>query len=73
MISGLPLLLRCGNRNLFLAIGLCVGLVVAFYLVVLGFQYLGSNYLISPTLAAWCPVMIFVPMAVYMSDPLVRE
>ncbi len=73
LFLGLPLLLRRGNRNLFVAVGLCVGLVVAFYLVVLGFQYLGSNYLVSPTLAAWCPLMIFVPMAVYMSDPLVRE
>ncbi len=70
LFLGLPLLLSRSNRNLFLAIGLCVGLVVGFYLVVLGFQYLGSNYLISPALAAWCPLMIFVPMAVAMSDPL---
>lgn len=70
LFLGLPLLLSRSNRNLFLAIGLCVGLVVVFYLVVLGCQYLGSNYLISPTLAAWCPLMIFVPLAVAMSDPL---
>ena len=70
LFLGLPLLLSRSNRNLFLAIGLCLGLVVGFYLVVLGFQYLGSNYLISPDLAAWCPLMIFVPLAVAMSDPL---
>jgi lipopolysaccharide export system permease protein len=70
LLLGLPLLLSRSNRNLFVAIGLCVALVVVFYLVVLGFQYLGTSYLVSPALAAWCPLMIFVPLAAAMSDPL---
>jgi lipopolysaccharide export system permease protein len=47
-----------------------VALVVGFYLVVYGCQALGSNYLVSPALAAWLPLMIFLPLAVWMSNPL---
>jgi lipopolysaccharide export system permease protein len=70
LFLGLPLVLSRNSRNLFLAIGLCVVVVVVFYLVVLGCQYLGTSYLISPALAAWLPLLIFVPMAVAMSQPL---
>ncbi len=70
LFLGLPLLLSRNNRNVFFAIGLCVALVVGFYLVVYGCQYLGSNYLVSPALAAWLPLMIFLPLAVWMSNPL---
>jgi lipopolysaccharide export system permease protein len=70
LFLGLPLMLRRGNRNIFVAIGMCVGLVVAFLMLVMGAQSLGANYYISPALAAWLPLMVFVPMAVAMSDPL---
>jgi lipopolysaccharide export system permease protein len=70
LFLGLPLILSRQTRNMFLAIGLAVGVVIAFMLVVMGFQYLGSQYLISPALAAWCPLLFFVPTAVGMSDPL---
>jgi lipopolysaccharide export system permease protein len=70
LFLGLPLLLSRTNRNVFFAIGLCVAIVVGFYLVVFGCQSLGSNYLVSPVLAAWLPLMIFLPLAVWMSNPL---
>jgi len=70
LFLGLPLMLRRGNRNIFVAIGMCLGLVVAFLMLVMGAQYLGSSYLISPSLAAWLPLMVFVPLAVAISDPL---
>jgi lipopolysaccharide export system permease protein len=70
LFLGLPLILRRGTPNIFLAIGLCVGVVVAFMIGLLGAQYLGSSYLISPSLAAWLPLMVFVPIAVAMSTPL---
>ena len=38
--------------------------------VLLVFQAMGMNYLISPALAAWCPLMIFVPCAVVLSESL---
>jgi lipopolysaccharide export system permease protein len=70
LFLGLPLMLRRGNRNIFVAIGMCLGLVVAFLMLVMGAGYLGSNYWISPSLAAWLPLMVFVPLAVAISDPL---
>jgi len=70
LFLGLPLVITRENRNVFAAIGLCFAVVLAFMLVVLACHYLGSSYLISPALAAWCPLMIFVPIAVGMSEPL---
>jgi lipopolysaccharide export system permease protein len=69
---GLPLVLSRYNRNVFFAIGLCVVVVVGFYLVVLGSQYLGSSYLISPALAAWLPLLLFLPLAAWLSEPLLE-
>jgi len=70
LFLGLPLVLRRNNRNMFVAIGLCVVVITVFYLVVLGCQSLGSSYMISPALAAWLPLIVFVPAAMAMSEPL---
>ena len=48
LFLGLPLILRRGNRNLFVAAGLSVGVVTGFLMVVSASQYLGSSYLIPP-------------------------
>lgn len=66
---GLPIILSQHRRNVFVAVGLCVLLVAGFSIVVIGFQALGTNYLIRPSLAAWCPLMVFIPCAVAMSGP----
>ena len=56
---------------MFVAIGQCLALVIAFTLIVYGCQnVLGSSYLLEPALAAWLPLMIFVPCAVALSQPL---
>ena len=70
LFLGLPLVLTRRNRNVFLAISMCVGIALLFMVVVMGCQYLGSNYLISPSLSVWLPLMIFIPVAAIMSDPL---
>lgn len=70
LFLGVPLVLGRDTRNLYLAVGLCVALVAGFMLVVLACQYLGAIYLISPALAAWLPMMIFVPAAVGLFDQL---
>lgn len=70
LFLGLPLVVSRGNRNPFVAVGLGMGVVTAFLLVVLGCQSLGISGWLQPTLAAWLPLMIFVPLAVAMSDPL---
>ncbi len=70
LFLGLPLVLSRKNRNMFLAIGLSVVLVIWFMGVVLACQYCGSSYLISPALSAWLPLMLFVPWAVFSAEPL---
>jgi lipopolysaccharide export system permease protein len=72
LFLGLPLVLSRDNRNVFAAIGLCAILSTAFMLVVLGFQYLGTIYLLDPALAAWSPLMIFVPLAVALFEQVRR-
>jgi lipopolysaccharide export system permease protein len=69
---GLPLILSRENRNVFLAIGLCLGVVTVFMLIVLCCQYLGSIYFLSPALAAWLPLLIFVPLAAALAEPRLR-
>jgi lipopolysaccharide export system permease protein len=70
LFLGLPLILSRSNRNVFVAIGLCLLLVSAFMAVVMGCKYLGSSYWLEPASAAWLPLMIFVPCAVALSGPL---
>lgn len=69
LFLGMPLIMRRDNRNVFLAVGMCVVVVSVFMLVVFGMQHLGAIYLIDPALAAWLPLMIFVPVAVTISEP----
>jgi lipopolysaccharide export system permease protein len=70
LFLGLPLMLSRSKRNVFLAIGMCMALVITFMIVVFACEYLGSSYLIEPALAAWLPLMIFIPCAVALSQPL---
>jgi lipopolysaccharide export system permease protein len=69
---GLPLVISRENRNVFVAIGLCALVVLIFFVVVLTCHTLGGNYLLSPALAAWCPLLIFVPTARVIAQSLWR-
>jgi lipopolysaccharide export system permease protein len=68
LFLGLPLVVRREQRNVFVALGLGVLVVSLFTTVILTCEYLGSIYLISPALAAWLPLFIFVPVAVAQTD-----
>jgi lipopolysaccharide export system permease protein len=70
LFLGLPLVLRRESRNVFFTIGICIVVTSGFLLTVMGFQYLGSIYLIKPALAAWAPLMIFVPLATGLAQPM---
>ena len=69
-VLGLPLVLKRDQRNVFVAAGLCVGLVAVFFITVLICHGLGANYLISPALGAWLPLLIFAPAAYTAAVPL---
>jgi lipopolysaccharide export system permease protein len=70
LFLGLPLVLARENRNLYLAIAMCVAAVAGFQAAILGCQYLGQVYFISPALAAWLPLLIGLPVAAWQSEPL---
>jgi lipopolysaccharide export system permease protein len=70
LMLGLPLMLSRRNRNVFLSIGICLAVATAFTLVALACQSLGSASMMRPSLAAWLPLMMFVPVAAAMSQAL---
>lgn len=70
LLLGLPLVLRGLNRNLFIAVGQCVLVVVTFLLISVTSQYLGGSYLVAPVVAAWIPLLFFVPVTVFNAEPL---
>jgi lipopolysaccharide export system permease protein len=74
LFLGLPLVVTRENRNVFVAMGICMVVAIAFTLVVAGVQSLGevSYWFFTPSLAAWAPLMIFVPLAAWMVDGLWR-
>lgn len=65
-LIGMPIVLAKRIRNVYVAVGHCVLVVVAFLAVVLACQALGTHYLISPALAAWCPILICTPVAYWV-------
>lgn len=70
LFLGLPLILSRENRNVFIAMGLCMVITTLFWLVAIGAQHLGDILLIDPSLAAWIPLIVFVPIAAAMSDSI---
>ena len=66
LFLGLPLVLSSASRNLFVAAGQCLLIVIGFKLVEMACQGLGNTYYISPALAVWFPAMVFMPMAAFM-------
>jgi lipopolysaccharide export system permease protein len=68
LMLGLPVILARESRNLFFSAGLCVLIVAGFFLVILICHSLGNSFLISPALAAWCPLLIFAPLAGFASQ-----
>jgi lipopolysaccharide export system permease protein len=69
LFLGLPLVVTRHHRNVFVAIGMGLGLVTLFMLTVITLQYAGSvGFYLTPAGAAWAPLMIFVPAAVAMFE-----
>lgn len=70
VMLGLPVMLSRRSRNVFVSIGICLAVATAFTLSALACQSLGSINLLRPTLAAWLPLMAFVPLAAALSQSL---
>jgi lipopolysaccharide export system permease protein len=64
LFLGLPLVLTREARNVFVTAGLSLLVVATFSMITICCHALGSSgYLLSPALAAWCPLLIFAPVA----------
>jgi lipopolysaccharide export system permease protein len=62
LLLGIPILLKRPDRHLFWVAGMCLGVVGGFTGLVMGLAALGSSgLLLSPHLAAWLPLLIFLP------------
>jgi len=72
LLLGLPLVLARANRNIFVAVALCLGIVMSFSMTIYVCQYLGSAVYLSPQLAAWLPLLVFVPAAAGLAGPLLE-
>jgi lipopolysaccharide export system permease protein len=70
VLMGIPLVLSRATRNIFVAAGIGAGLVAALLIVVLACHTLGKNYMLSATLAAWLPLLLFGPLAYTLARPL---
>ena len=68
VVLGVSVILWNPNRHIILSFALCLGIAVGYYMFVLGFKAMGDSDLISPPLAAWCPVLIYGPMAIVSFD-----
>ncbi len=64
ILLGLPMVVNRHGRNLFVMIGAAMLTVVAFFAIkTLSGALGGSGYLLSPTMAAWMPLLILGPVA----------
>jgi lipopolysaccharide export system permease protein len=70
VMLGLPVMLSRRTRNAYVAIGICLGVAMLFMLTALACQSLGSVNMLRPTLAAWGPLLVFVPVATALSQSL---
>lgn len=70
LFLGIPLVFWAGNRNIWLAAGMSLGLMASFFAVVNFSHALGTNYLIRADLAAWLPLLVFAPLGYTFARPL---
>lgn len=70
LMLGLPLMFSRSGRNVFLSIGICLVVATSFSLLGLACQAAGGAGLMKPALAAWAPLLAFVPVASWMYDTM---
>jgi lipopolysaccharide export system permease protein len=64
LLIGLPIVLARQDRNMFSAAGVCLLMVSGFTAFVMGINAAASSgYLFSPAVAAWIPLLVFVPLS----------
>jgi lipopolysaccharide export system permease protein len=72
VLLGVPLVLGPARRGVFIAVGLCLGTTVAFFLVVMGAQSLATQDVCSASVGAWLPLLVLAPVAAWRAQPMWR-
>ncbi len=67
---GIPLVVGPNRRGIFVAVGMCVAMTVAFFLVTLGCHAMAASYVISPSVGAWAPLLVLAPLAAWKAQPM---
>lgn len=62
-LIGLSLVVSGRERNIFLSLGPNIILVVFYFLIQMGCHSLGVQGIVSPSQAAWMPILLFAPLA----------
>jgi lipopolysaccharide export LptBFGC system permease protein LptF len=65
-LFGIPLALSFGRRSAVAALCYAVGISLAYWGTAGVFQQMGEYGLLSPTIAAWSPLLIFATLGVYL-------
>ncbi|MEO8434558.1 MAG: LptF/LptG family permease [Pyrinomonadaceae bacterium] len=65
-LVGIPLAFSFGRRGTFTALASAIGISLVFLGMISGFQQLGANGFLPPTVAAWAPVSIFGVLGLYL-------
>src|SRR5262249_32570993 len=68
VLIGVPLLVGCPQRSLYIKLGSILGLFAAAQLLDFACGSLARNEYIGPSLAAWLPVLVFGPWSLVASD-----
>ena len=55
----LPMVLSGQNRNMFINLGISLGISACFYIGLFVMQYLGAEGVVAPEVAAWGPLIVF--------------
>ena len=69
-LLGIPLVVGPNRRGVFVAVGLCVAMTVLFFVAVLGCHGLATGYVLSPSVAAWLPLLLLGPLAAWRAQPM---
>jgi len=67
VLLGFPFSFQVGARGSLFGVGLAIGMTVVYWSALAVFNALGTAELLSPTLAAWAPNVIFGGLGLYLT------
>ena len=70
LLLGLPFVFRLGERNLYVGLGIAIGLCTAYFAVDTVLLDLGRKGTLPPGVAAWLPLLLFGSLSLSLRDVL---